>query len=142
MATSSFHEATTTLAALILKQVEEFSDRFGIRTDCELEEVDKVPPRMSVEILRIVQEALNNARKHASARRVVVRMELRGGGVVVSVADDGMGFDPAVASPGYGRQSMQERAESLNGELTITSAPGLGTTVRLQVPVARLRISS
>jgi signal transduction histidine kinase len=135
MARMSVHEPTISMADLIERQVDEFSDRFGIRADCEIEDVDNVSPPMAVEILRIVQEALNNARKHANARRVVVRLKPQGSWINVSVADDGEGFDPTVQSTGFGRRSMQERAESLGARLTIVSAPGSGTNVKLRVPV-------
>jgi signal transduction histidine kinase len=131
-------EPTITLAELIERQVDEFSDRFGIRAECDLPDGHQVPPRIAVEMLGVVQEALNNVRKHACARRVMVRMETRRTSVVLSVRDDGNGFDPAIASVGYGRQSMHERAQSIGARLRIASLPGRGTTVTLRVPVAQL----
>jgi signal transduction histidine kinase len=122
-----------TLSELVERQAEEFSDRFGVRVDCHVEVVEPLPPRVSVEILRVLQEALNNVRKHASARRIVVRLGYRRRSITLSVRDDGHGFD-ASARPGYGQQSMVERAQSIGGRLTISSAPGQGTTVTLRVP--------
>jgi signal transduction histidine kinase len=90
---------------------------------------------VSVEILRILQEALNNVRKHADAIHVTVRVEQNRRSVMLTVHDDGIGFDTALPSDGYGRRSMDERAKSINGRLRISSIPGRGTTVTLRVPV-------
>ena len=87
------------------------------------------------EILRVAQEALQNALKHADADRVEVRLRSDDGRLVLEVEDDGVGFDPG--APGarsrrLGLTSMEERAERLGGMLEIRSAPGAGTTVRLE----------
>jgi signal transduction histidine kinase len=95
------------------------------------------PPADAVrngEILRIAQEALQNAVKHAHAQHVTVRLGSRDGGLLLEVEDDGVGFDPAASearSRRLGLTSMEERAERLGGTLEIHSAPGAGTTVRL-----------
>jgi signal transduction histidine kinase len=92
------------------------------------------------EVLRVAQEALGNALRHArSARRVVVRLarDGDGGGVVLEVADDGAGFDPDdpdLRGRHLGLTSMETRAARIGGRLAIASAPGAGTTVRLEVP--------
>jgi signal transduction histidine kinase len=63
-------------------------------------------------------------------------VEARGEQVVVEVRDNGLGFDPAVGHPGhFGLDSMRSRASEIGGRLTISSAPGLGTLVRVRVPV-------
>lgn len=133
------HDASTmTLAQLVERQVEEFSDRFGIRVDCHVEQVRPVPPRVSIEMLRILQEALSNVRKHAHARRTIVRLDDRRASLVLSIRDDGAGFDPTTVAGGFGRQSMHERAQSIGARLMIASVPELGTTVTLRVPVSQL----
>ena len=93
-----------------------------------------VDPARDREVLRIAQEALQNAVKHAHAHHVTVRLGADDGGVLLEVEDDGVGFDPA--APGarsrqLGLTSMEERAERLGGTLEIRSAHGAGTTVRL-----------
>ena len=138
MAMRSVDVPAPPFSALITRQVNEFSDRFGIRAECHLEDGAPIPPRVAIEMLRVVQEALNNVRKHARPGRAVVRLEQRRGSVVLSVRDDGIGFDPAIESSGYGRESMHERAQSIGGRLTIASAPGRGTSVTLRVPIAQL----
>jgi signal transduction histidine kinase len=84
-------------------------------------------------VLRIVEEALHNALRHARARRIVVSL----GSDLVEVSDDGDGFDPRrpeLRAHHLGLTSMEERARELGGRLEIRSAPGEGTTVRLETP--------
>ncbi len=88
------------------------------------------------EVLRIAQEALQNAVRHAAAQRVEVRLAAADGRLVLEVVDDGAGFeprDPELRSWHLGLTSMEERAERLGGRLEIRSAPEAGTTVRLEV---------
>ncbi len=92
------------------------------------------------EVLRIAQEALHNAVRHAGAGRVAVRLAGQAGDrdleLELEVADDGAGFDPAdpeLRARHLGLTSMEERAERLGGRLEIVSAPGAGATVRLRV---------
>jgi signal transduction histidine kinase len=92
--------------------------------------------RAEHEVFRIVQEALTNAVRHAHAAKVTVTIA-NDDGVEIVVNDDGIGFEPdARASRGrrLGLTSMRERASLLGGTLTITSSPGEGATVRLEVP--------
>ncbi|MGH3070754.1 MAG: GAF domain-containing protein [Gaiellaceae bacterium] len=87
------------------------------------------------EAFRIAQEALQNALKHAHAGRIAVRVGSENGRLLLEVEDDGVGFDPAapeVRSRRLGLTSMEERARRVGAELEIRSAPGGGTTVRLE----------
>jgi NarL family two-component system sensor histidine kinase YdfH len=91
-----------------------------------------VPAERAQEILRIVQEGLSNAARHARATRVGVRLWQRQGEMHVVVTDDGGGFDPDGTAPGgFGLAGMRERAARLGGSLRVTSATGGGTTVEL-----------
>jgi two-component system sensor histidine kinase UhpB len=86
-------------------------------------------------VYRVAQEALSNAARHSGADQVEVRLRrLDGGGVELTVADDGRGFAFAESERGLGIAGMRERALLIGGELTIESRPGRGTTVRLTVP--------
>ena len=87
-----------------------------------------------IAIYRIVQEALANARKHGDATRAVATVARAGDDVVVTVRDDGAGFDPTAATRGFGLMGMRERTELLGGTLRVTSAPGEGTTVVAALP--------
>lgn len=93
-------------------------------------------PGRDAEILRIAEEALHNAVRHAAAHRVTVALRDDHPGLVVEVADDGIGFDPRdpeLRARHLGLTSMEERARELHGRLRIHSAPGRGTTVRVEL---------
>ena len=103
-----------------------------------LDVVRDVPPHAARdrEVLRIAQEALQNALRHANGERIDVRLEADDGRLLLEIADDGVGFDPdavALRSRRLGLTSMEERAARVGGTLEIRSAPGAGTTVRLEV---------
>jgi PAS domain S-box-containing protein len=87
-----------------------------------------------IELLRILQEALTNARRHSGARDVLVSLKLEGNDLVAEVSDDGRGFGPEIAL-GVGLRSMRERASALGGRLEAESEPGEGTMVRIRVPM-------
>ena len=101
----------------------------------ELEADVEPDPGRAREILRIAQEALSNAVRHAHADHIRLRLADEDGRVVLEVRDDGAGFDPdapEVRSRRLGLTSMEERAQRLGGHLTVASALGGGTTVRLE----------
>jgi len=119
-----------------------FEQRYGIRTDLILPKASlevAFEPVAEVQILRILQEALTNARKHANARCVQVAFTLQDSQVRIVVRDDGQGFAPAELADGpcrgFGLQLMRERAENIGGTLDVRSAPGEGTEIVVQVPV-------
>ncbi len=93
----------------------------------------RLPEPHEVALYRIAQEALQNVVKHAAASRVRLRFTVGADGARLEVGDNGRGFDPAEARPGYGLHSMAERAELVGGTLTIRSRPGAGTTVTVTV---------
>ncbi|MFF5288816.1 HAMP domain-containing sensor histidine kinase [Paractinoplanes globisporus] len=116
-----------------------YRDRLGIPVETELEPVG-LDPAAEPALLRVAQEALANAVKHARPSTVVVRLADAGGGrIELSVRDDGAGFDPDRAADrhGMGLGLMRERVAELGGELRVESAPDRGTTVRATLgPVA------
>ncbi|MEV0971921.1 MULTISPECIES: GAF domain-containing sensor histidine kinase [Microtetraspora] len=88
-----------------------------------------------VTVLRVAQEALHNALRHAEAAHIDVRLSRLDTTLVLEVGDDGKGFDLAAdAARGLGLASMRDRAENARGSLEVVAAPGAGTTVRLVVP--------
>jgi signal transduction histidine kinase len=98
---------------------------------------DKVAPEVERHLFRVIQEALSNVVRHASARGTSVRIDVRPEDVSVVVQDDGVGFDPqarTIAARRLGLTSMRERVESLGGRFEVASAPGQGTTVTARVP--------
>jgi signal transduction histidine kinase len=106
--------------------------------EIELDIADELPaePARDREVLRIAQEALQNALRHAEARRVALRLRAENGRLLLEVEDDGVGFepdDPGLRSRRLGLTSMEERSRRLGGRLEIRSARGSGTTVRLEL---------
>ena len=100
---------------------------------CEGDTRRALSPRSEVQLLRVVQEALTNTRKHAKASRVTVRIDCTNGGTTLAIEDDGVGFDltTVVSSMegGFGLASMRERVEQVGGRLDVHTAPNAGTTI-------------
>ena len=92
--------------------------------------------KAGVEVLRIVQEALTNARRHSGASNIQVKLRVEEVDLVVEVTDEGRGFAPG-AVPGVGSRSMRERAMGIGGKVEIESASGQGTRVHLRVPLSQ-----
>ncbi len=126
------------LSEMLTRTVDDFSQRSGIQVTFSAGAALPValPPRQQIEVLRVVQEALTNVRKHADATVVRVRADTHGRDLSVTVADNGRGFDPtAPVDQGLGVQGMEERARLMGGSLRITSEPQGGTTVEITVPM-------
>ena len=122
-----------------LKQVaEDFESVAGQSVEVDLPLTRDLPTSTKVQMIRIVQEALTNVRKHAEASRVSLVARESEQDVVVEVRDNGRGF--AVDLPGatrFGLRGMRERAETIGAEIQVSSYPAVGTTVRLRVPLER-----
>jgi signal transduction histidine kinase len=89
----------------------------------------RLAPDEQIEVFRIVQEGLGNARRHAGAQRAEVAIAQRAGRRIVSVRDDGVGFDEEAAAGGLGLENMRQRAEAIDGSLSLRSSPGSGTAI-------------
>jgi signal transduction histidine kinase len=90
---------------------------------------------VETQLFAIGREALANVQRHAEASAAHVRVDAQEGQVVLEVRDNGRGFDPAAGHPGhFGLESMRSRAAEIGGQITIASAPGSGTLVRVRVP--------
>jgi signal transduction histidine kinase len=126
----------------VTEYCQKFSLETGIAVRLELEgsEHGHWSPLVELQLIRIVQEALANVRRHSGAEHACVRLERRGDACVLSISDDGRGFSLAgqTRRPGahFGLQTMRERAEGLGGELRIETTPGRGTVVSATVPHA------
>jgi signal transduction histidine kinase len=124
------------LSGTLRKEVEVLRRVHGRDIELRITGSARPGPDVEAEVLRIAQEALHNALRHAGAGRIELRMETRDGRLVVTVADDGVGFDPdepGLRSRRLGLTSMEERARALGGALAVVSRPGEGTTVTLEV---------
>jgi PAS domain S-box-containing protein len=96
---------------------------------------EELPAEVSVELLRVIQEALANARRHSGATAVEVRLRIGGRNLLAAVTDDGRGFDAGSVRSGVGLSAMRERAEALGGDIEVESRPGEGTRVTVRVPL-------
>jgi PAS domain S-box-containing protein len=92
-----------------------------------------LPAKESVDVLRVLQEALTNARRHSGAGSIEVRLRMENQEVLAEVIDDGRGFDPASVGAGVGLSAMRERIEGLGGKIEVRSRPGEGTKVTVRV---------
>lgn len=110
----------------------------GIACRVHLDADLRLPAGAELQVLRIVQEALANVRKHARARHADIHVEHRDSRIRISVQDDGIGFNPAELGrsefPRFGLSTMRERAESVGGLFQLDSIPGQGTKVTIEVP--------
>lgn len=95
---------------------------------------ERLSPAREVALLRVVQEALNNALRHAGATLVLIELTFTSAGVELQVRDNGQGFDLEQVQAGFGLPNMRERIEAVGGRLAITSKPGTGTVVRVCLP--------
>ncbi len=89
----------------------------------------------SVELLRVMQEALANVRRHSAARNVEVGLRTDDEAILIEVTDDGRGFDPPSVRTGVGLSAMRERIDGLGGKIEFSSRPGEGTKVTVRVPL-------
>lgn len=107
-------------------------DRTGLDCAAEIEEaLPLVSDDIKLAIFRICQEALTNAIRHGNATRIALNLRQKDGDIVLSVKDDGCGFDTSHTSTHLGLLGMTERADSIGADLKIDSAPGLGTKITL-----------
>lgn len=129
------------LAAALEWLSERYFKRHELRVelDLRLDRPDRLSEALRVTVYKCVQELLTNVVKYAQVRAARLTLKRAGSMLIVEVSDQGTGFDPdrlssAGAQEGFGLFSIRERARSFGGEMTITSAPGAGTAVRLELP--------
>lgn len=134
----------------LVAALEEYARRFAeasklaVRVEASpgLNEI-ALAPQVEAQVFRIVQEALTNVRKHAAAHRVVVALDVSERELVVKVEDDGRGLDHDAEQvpewPRYGLQVMRDRASAIGATLDLAGRPGVGTTLRLAVPLLARR---
>ena len=127
------------LSGAITEAGDQISSALGVPVYVELEEgLDQLPETVEVVALRVIQEALQNVRKHAQPTSIRVRMARESASWVVEVRDDGKGFDaddpPVNGRRSFGLQFMRERAELIGARFEVRSSPNLGTAVRMTIP--------
>ena len=130
--------ATSTVEA-IGHHVRSWEEETGLDVELSLPATLEAAPEVELQLLRIVQEGLDNVRRHARARHVRLALRQNGNGLGLELADDGVGFDPALpllheGGPRFGLAAMRERAQAVGGTFEVVAAPGAGTTLRLRLP--------
>ena len=132
-------DETTDLASALNRLAERFARETGVEVACKLDAGLALDRDAEVVVLRCVQEALGNARKHARASRISIAVTSAEGDahrVRVEIADDGIGFDTASARDGFGLSGMTDRLALVHGTLEVRSAAGAGTTLVAELPAA------
>lgn len=151
LARSGLTEARRSVRALRPEQLEDaslpeaigeltraWSDRSGVPVEVETTGTSTpVDPAIEAAIFRAAQEALSNVAKHATASRVHLTLTYLHDALLLDVADNGTGFDPAAPAHGYGLVGMRQRLAAVGGSLTVESTPGGGTTLNAAVPLPR-----
>ncbi|MGE0862330.1 MAG: two-component regulator propeller domain-containing protein [Vicinamibacterales bacterium] len=129
------------LADTILEMVDRVASASAVRFTTDLAEVDgRLPKTAEIGLYRIVQESMNNIVKHSRATEAAIAMHLEPAWLVLTISDNGIGFDtdaalaPGPRHQGFGLQGLTERARMLGGVCTLTSAPGAGTLVTVHLP--------
>jgi PAS domain S-box-containing protein len=136
--------AKQSFLSMLKEYIEGYEKNYGIATRLILPEksIDAVfSPSCELQLLRIIQEALTNVRKHAKAQHVQIEAALTAAQAEISVTDDGQGFDSTACLIGkshYGLEIMKERAKEAGGELFIHSKPGAGTKISVQISLQKV----
>jgi nitrate/nitrite-specific signal transduction histidine kinase len=125
---------------MIDEYVRQWSEHTGITVRLQIGEGVDPPASMELQLIRILQEALANVRKHAEATGVELVVQRGPESIRLAIRDDGLGFDPSRprrgGPPRFGLATMRERAEAIGAEFRLDSRPGAGTQVSVRVPVA------
>jgi two-component system sensor histidine kinase UhpB len=125
------------LEAALAGNVRELTAQGTVRASFDADaELGALPEDAQLVVYRVAQEALSNAVRHADAEHVHVGLHREGRALALSVSDDGRGFTFDQTGRGLGISGMRERALLVGGEFAIESRPGVGTRVRLLVPIA------
>ena len=136
----SLPTGSESLAQVLQEYLERWKQQSGLSTQMQIDHNLGLPVAVELQLIRIVQEALANVRKHAKATTVSIDIARRDGRMTARIADDGVGFNPAARTrsdfPRFGLATMRERAESVGGTLRVESEPGSGTTVVFELPYA------
>lgn len=128
--------ADDALAAAIERLAARFRAEVGLAIDVEVAAGVDLDREQQVVLLRCLQEALANVRKHARATVVSVTVAPDGDGMRMTVRDDGVGFDPSAARTGFGLDGISDRATLAGGDVEVESAPGHGATLTILLPPA------
>jgi signal transduction histidine kinase len=132
------------LMDVLREYLERFSEQSNIKVDLVMqcdETALHLGPEAEVQVIRIIQEALSNVRKHSGAKSAWIRLDQDPDSTILVVEDNGQGFSlrrtPLAGGPRFGLQTMRERAEALDGSFALDTKPGSGTKVVVRIPIQR-----
>jgi two-component system sensor histidine kinase DegS len=130
------------LVTVLEEYIRRYRDTHGVTVTFEADILPRTSIEAEIVMYRIVQEALQNAHKHASGASVAVSLAVRRKHIALTIRDDGPGFDPRDVARRAGRESwgltsMRERADLVGARLVVASKPGHGTEVVLTLPLSR-----
>jgi signal transduction histidine kinase len=129
------------LKETIMRYAEQFEEEYAINTSLDLRGLESISPSAELTVFRILQEELTNVGKHSNATSVKIRSEASQGDFILSVEDDGVGFDPSLlaaeqeSGEHLGLMALRERAELLGGRLAIDTMQGIGTRITVRLPI-------
>jgi PAS domain S-box-containing protein len=135
----------------LLASLENYIGAFEVNTAIKTEiiksdkfDIKMINPLVEVQLLRILQEALTNIRKHANASQVWIRFDHADSSICITVQDNGQGFDidkgAFESTQQYGLKMMRERAQQFEGTINLSSQPGQGTTIMVCVPLDKIKM--
>jgi signal transduction histidine kinase len=127
----------TGLVGALQARLEAVEARSGLETAFRVERERRLPLSIEAQLYRVAQEALNNVIKHAQAKQVIVHLQFNEERFCLTIQDDGIGFDLETVgrSGGLGLRGIKERVQQIGGDLTLETAPGKGTTLRIEVGI-------
>lgn len=126
----------------VKRYTEELEQESGISVTVDMCDTNLIPPPAELPVFRILQESITNIKKHSKAENLIIHTEARKGWFMMTIEDDGVGFDidskgkVSGSNAAVGLQTMNERAELLGGCLSVKTRPGTGTTIELVFPIA------
>jgi len=125
-----------TLSEAVRSMCQEYANS-GLTVNVTLDELRPLSPRLEMSLYRILQEALNNVNRHAEATTVNIRLTTSPDTIILGVEDDGIGFDPDQLQhqPRFGLIGLNERVHLLGGSLNVESAPTIGTSLHINIPL-------
>ncbi|AFY79142.1 signal transduction histidine kinase [Pleurocapsa sp. PCC 7327] len=151
LGTTAMHEVRKSVSALredeeteqplqdaIASLAEEFRQATGIVTTTHVRLIEPVPTFAAKTLYRAVQEALTNVFKYADATQVQIQLATTGDRVCLTFHDNGKGFNCNQQTSGFGLQGMQERVAALNGNFRLTSQPGAGCQIEIEIPLSEV----
>ena len=136
------------MVSAIREYVERFNQMHDIKTELVVTDlvIPSLSPQVELQAIRIVQEALSNARKHAEATYATIRIATGDEAITIAIKDDGKGFDTDILVKEdftkFGLRNMKERADRIHSGLSIESSPQNGTEVTLRIPTTSFQIST